>query len=174
MVGCGERARAGSIRGSVVSVQSQSSTYGIGRARDAGGDWRLGRQHRSEWRRAATGQGNGSRRQDVYERRCARCHGLTGTEGPDSGLVGGVDTLASERPLKTVGSYWPFATTLWDYTNRAMPFDQPGSLTPDEVYGVVAYVLFLNEIIGKMTRSTRRACHASHAEPRRVHRRPAA
>ena len=84
-----------------------------------------------------------------YQRWCARCHGISGTEGPDSPLVGGSGSLASESPLKTVGSYWPFATTLWDYINRAMPFDQPGGLSPDEVYGSLAYVLFLNEIVGE-------------------------
>mgnify|MGYP001442682934 CR=1 FL=1 len=84
-----------------------------------------------------------------YQRWCARCHGISGTEGPDSPLVGGRGSLASESPLKTVGSYWPFATTLWDYINRAMPFDQPGGLSPDEVYGSLAYVLFLNEIVGE-------------------------
>ena len=52
------------------------------------------------------------------------------------------------KPLKTVGSYWPYATTVWDYINRAMPFDQPGLLKPKEVYAVVAYILNLNSIIG--------------------------
>ena len=85
----------------------------------------------------------------LYERHCARCHGVSGTEGPDDRLVGGRGTLASDQPRKTVGSYWPKATTLWDYVNRAMPFDQPGLLTSDEVYGVVAYVLYLNDIIGE-------------------------
>ena len=88
----------------------------------------------------------------MYLRHCARCHGPAGTEGPDDTLVGGRGTLGSDAPSKTVGSYWPFATTLWDYVNRAMPFDQAGSLTADEVYGSVAYVLFLNEIIGEQDR----------------------
>jgi cytochrome c len=88
----------------------------------------------------------------VYERLCARCHGPTGTEGPDDRLVGGIGTLASGSPVRTVGSYWPYATTLWDYVNRAMPFDAPGVLTPDEVYGSVAYVLFLNGIIAERDR----------------------
>ena len=83
----------------------------------------------------------------VYARRCARCHGVNGNDGPDDRLVGGVGTLAIEQAQKTVGSYWPLATTLWDYVNRAMPFDQPGVLTADEVYASVAYVLFLNEIV---------------------------
>lgn len=88
----------------------------------------------------------------VYQRKCAGCHGPTGTEGPDEPLAGGAGTLASDRPVKTVGSYWPFAPTLWDYINRAMPFAQPGSLSVNEVYGAVAYVLFLNRIIGEHDR----------------------
>jgi cytochrome c len=64
-------------------------------------------------------------------------------------LVGGKGTLASPKPVKTVGSYWPYATTLYDYVHRAMPFRQPGTLTPNQVYAVVAHVLFLNGIIGE-------------------------
>ena len=63
-------------------------------------------------------------------------------------MVGGQGTLATAKPLKTVGSYWPYATTVWDYINRAMPFDQPGLLKPAEVYAVVAYILNLNGVIG--------------------------
>jgi cytochrome c len=62
-------------------------------------------------------------------------------------LAGGQGTLASQRPLKTVGSYWPYATTLWDYINRAMPFERPRSMSADETYAVTAYVLFLNAIV---------------------------
>lgn len=85
----------------------------------------------------------------VYLQRCARCHGAAGNDGPDDHLVGGIGSLASDQPRKTVGSYWPAATTLWDYINRAMPFDRAGSLTPDEVYATAAYVLFLNGIVGE-------------------------
>jgi len=83
----------------------------------------------------------------VYDRRCAGCHGPTGTEGPDARLAGGQGSLTTPQARKTVGSYWPVATTLWDYVNRAMPFNQPGSLTADEVYAAVAYVLFLNDVV---------------------------
>ena len=58
-------------------------------------------------------------------------------------------TLKSDAPLTTVGSYWPYATTVWDYINRAMPYQDPGSLTPREVYSVTAYVLYLNGIVGE-------------------------
>ena len=76
-----------------------------------------------------------------------KCHGdkAQGDVGP--ALVGGHGTLATPRPLKTVGSFWPYATTVWDYINRAMPFDEPGLLKPPEVYAVVAYILNLNGII---------------------------
>ena len=85
---------------------------------------------------------------EVYTRRCADCHGSEG-QGGDEGevLVGGEGTLDSLKPVKTVGSYWPYATTLWDYINRAMPFDSPGSLTHKQVYALVAYLLYLNGII---------------------------
>ncbi len=85
----------------------------------------------------------------LYDRRCAGCHGPTGTEGPDPRLAGGQGSLATDQARKTVGSYWPVATTLWDYVNRAMPFNQPGSLGVDEVYAAVAYVLFLNDLVGE-------------------------
>ena len=84
---------------------------------------------------------------EVYSIRCAECHGDSGQGGDAEALAGGLRTLRSPRPLKTVGSYWPFAPTVWDYVNRAMPFDRPGMLTTDQVYSVVAYVLFLNGIV---------------------------
>jgi mono/diheme cytochrome c family protein len=97
----------------------------------------------------APGSGTAAAGKDVYTRRCETCHGPTGTEGPQDILVGGKGSLATPRPLKTVGSYWPYATTLWDYVRRAMPFDHPGTLTADEIYGVTAYVLYLNGIVGE-------------------------
>src|SRR5439155_6168239 len=70
--------------------------------------------------------------------------------GPQDVLVGGHGSLkAPARPLKTIGSYWPYATTIWDYIRRAMPFDHPGTLTPDQIYATTAYLLFLNGIVGE-------------------------
>jgi len=94
------------------------------------------------------GSGTAAKGKDVFTRRCETCHGPTGTEGPQETLAGGKGSLATAKPLKTVGSYWPYATTLWDYINRAMPFDHPSTLTADEVYSATAYVLFLNGIVG--------------------------
>jgi cytochrome c len=85
----------------------------------------------------------------VYEQKCLACHGTKGAGKPADALVGGVGSLASKTPLRTVGSYWPYATTLFDYVRRAMPIANPLSLSDDEVYAVSAYVLFLNGIVGE-------------------------
>ena len=95
------------------------------------------------------GQGTVKQGAQVYAVKCAVCHGPTGTEGPKDRLVGGQNTLATPKPVRTIGSYWPYATTLYDYINRAMPFNAPQSLTPDEVYSVIAWLLFQNQIIAE-------------------------
>jgi mono/diheme cytochrome c family protein len=96
-------------------------------------------------------KGGGSARQglQVYEQKCMACHGAKGAGKPADVLVGGAGSLASKAPLRTVGSYWPYATTLFDYVRRAMPITNPLSLSDDEVYAVSAYLLFLNGIIGE-------------------------
>jgi mono/diheme cytochrome c family protein len=93
------------------------------------------------------GKGTAEQGKPLYATHCARCHGATGREGPEDVLVGGIGSLATGRPQKTVGSYWPYATTLWDYLNRAMPFDRPGILSADDVYALTAYLLHLNGIV---------------------------
>ena len=85
----------------------------------------------------------------VYAAKCQSCHGEKGAGKPADPLVGGAGTLTSASPVRTVGSYWPYATTLFDYTRRAMPTTAPRSLTADEVYAVTAYILYLNGIIGE-------------------------
>lgn len=93
------------------------------------------------------GSGTALQGKAVFERRCAACHGMNG-EGTSAQtrLVGG-DMQSQERPIRTVGSYWPHASTLFDYVQRAMPADAPKSLSSTEVYQVIAYVLHLNGII---------------------------
>jgi cytochrome c5 len=94
------------------------------------------------------GSGSVSVGEGLYEAQCASCHGLFGEgEGRWPILAGGEGTLTDERPEKTVGSYWPYASTLWDYTRRAMPFPAPQSLSVDETYAITAYVLYLNELV---------------------------
>ena len=95
------------------------------------------------------GSGSALLGKQVIAERCASCHGSAGEGGDGPALAGGQGTLATAKPKRTVGSYWPYATTLWDYVNRAMPFNRPGTLTHDEVYAVSAYVLFLNDLVGE-------------------------
>lgn len=85
----------------------------------------------------------------VYEAKCRACHGEKGAGQPSDQLVGGQGTLRDAAAVRTVGSYWPYATTLFDYVRRAMPYVQPQSLSADELYGLTAYLLFLNGVIGE-------------------------
>ncbi len=94
------------------------------------------------------GRGTATDGADLYVEKCAACHGLRGHGGPAPALAGGIGSLATRQPLKTVGSYWPHATTLFDYVRRAMPYDRPMSLSADETYALSAFVLWLNRIIG--------------------------
>ena len=98
------------------------------------------------------GSGDAARGAKVYADRCEACHGAQLEGNPAKGiggdrLIGGRGTLASSTPVKTVESYWPYATTLFDYVKRAMPFNAPGTLSDDDVYSVVAYILSKAEII---------------------------
>ena len=95
------------------------------------------------------GSGTAKEGAQVYEVRCKECHGEQGIGGDQAALVGKPEQLKQEPPVKTVGSFWPFATTLFDYTRRAMPFEEPGTLNDDQVYAVTAYMLFLNGIVGE-------------------------
>jgi len=94
------------------------------------------------------GRGSVAEGRKVYEEKCAMCHGAHGEGGPMDRLVGGFGSLSSAKPVKTVGSFWPYATTVFDYVRRAMPFNAPQTLSNDEVYAVTGYLLHLNEILG--------------------------
>jgi len=95
------------------------------------------------------GRGTAKQGETVYVAQCQACHGAKGAGKPADQLVGGVGSLATAKAVRTVGSFWPYATTLFDYTRRAMPTTKPQSLTNDEVYAVTAYLLFLNGIIAE-------------------------
>jgi len=104
------------------------------------------------------GKGDYATGKQVYETACAACHGanLLGVanlpnmpSGAQLRLIGGRGTLTSQKPILTVESYWPYATTLFDYVRRAMPFQAPGSLSNDEVYAVAAYILVEAKILDK-------------------------
>jgi cytochrome c len=95
------------------------------------------------------GGGTAKQGEDVFNTKCQACHGAKGGGQPNDRLTGGQGTLAGDKPaVKTVGSYWPYATTLFDYVRRAMPYIESKSLSNDEVYAVAAYILNLNGIIG--------------------------
>lgn len=86
--------------------------------------------------------------EEVFADLCAACHGDFG-EGVDRWpvLSGGQGSLTDARPVKTIGSYWPYLSTVYDYINRAMPFGQSQSLTPDEIYAITAYLLYMNDVV---------------------------
>jgi cytochrome c len=93
------------------------------------------------------GKGTAAQGEAVYAAQCQACHGEKAAGGPNDALVGG-SLAPGKPPVKTIGSYWPYATTLFDYIRRAMPFQGSKSLTSDEVYAVSAYILHLNSVIG--------------------------
>lgn len=95
------------------------------------------------------GRGNAIDGKVVYGEKCALCHGEGGRGATAEELAGGANALNSETPDKTIGLYWPYATTIFDVTRRSMPMNAPGSLSNDELYAVTAYLLFVNNIIGE-------------------------
>ncbi len=127
--------------------QDPPARYGLGRPADEAQirAWNIDVSPSGEG--LPPGQGTVKQGGQLYAAKCAACHGPTGQEGPMPRLVGGRGTLATAEPVKTVGSYWPYATTLYDYIHRAMPFTAPQSLTPEEVYALVAWLLYRNGIV---------------------------
>ena len=96
------------------------------------------------------GEGNVVQGENIYQQKCIACHGENGL-GTNVGdqLAGAQMDLTSEYPEKTIGTYWPYATTIFDVVRRSMPMTAPGSLTNNETYAVTAYLLYLNNIITK-------------------------
>jgi len=112
---------------------------------------------RPDGRGLPPGSGTVARGKQVFADNCAVCHGDNGVGGIKDRLAGGQGTLASNHPVKTVGSFWPYATTLFDYIRRAMPYQAPGSLSNDDTYAVAAFILSLNDILppdGKLDRDS--------------------
>jgi S-disulfanyl-L-cysteine oxidoreductase SoxD len=124
-------------------VQAQS-LYGIGRiatpAEIAG--WNIDIDRYGD--NLPPGSGSVSHGREVFDQQCTACHGAKGEGGIGDQLVSGQGTLATPKPVRTVGSYWPYAPTLFDYIRRAMPQNAPQSLSNDDVYAVSAYILSLN------------------------------
>jgi mono/diheme cytochrome c family protein len=95
------------------------------------------------------GRGTAKEGRALYDAKCSSCHGPEGRGETAEELVGREPPLADPDAAQTVGAYWPYATTLFDYTRRAMPMDKPGSLSADETYAISAYLLLLNGLIGE-------------------------
>ena len=145
----------GMVLAACVAALAQTPTYNRGRAPSAeeirAWDFAIG----PEGKELPPGSGTAQEGAKIYAQKCAACHGPTGTEGevsakgrrPAPPLVGGKDTLNTPKPVRTIGSFWPFATTIWDYVYRTMPWNEERSLSTDEVYAVTAFLLYRNGII---------------------------
>jgi cytochrome c len=131
---------------SAISAQAQSS-YGIGRPATAAeiSGWNIDVDSRGD--NLPSGSGSVGHGREVFAQQCAACHGAVGEGGVGDRLAGGQGTLATAKPVRTVGSYWPYAPTLFDYIRRAMPQNAPQSLSNDDVYAVSAYILNLNGLL---------------------------
>jgi len=147
-----------SLKSAFITIQSQQqftdslrrpAKFGFGRPATAQeiAAWDI--DVRPDGKGLPAGQGDVKKGRTLYAQKCAMCHGVDGTEKPGIKLPGNAlvgDTLATSKP-KTIGNYWPYATTLFDYMRRAMPYNLPGSLSNDEVYSITAYLLNANKII---------------------------
>jgi len=131
----------------VVAVGAESEQTGLGREPTAEELGAAGYTVFPDGKGLPAGRGSAVEGKAVYQQFCAACHGRNAEGDEAAALVGGRDSLTSERPRKTVESYWPYTTTLWDYIRRSMPYESPGSLTDDEVYAVVAHLLHLGGIV---------------------------
>jgi S-disulfanyl-L-cysteine oxidoreductase SoxD len=137
------------LAATVLASFAQLPTYGLGRAPTAEEIKAWDITIPPDGKGLPPGSGTAALGKPIYAEKCASCHGDEGKNPKYTLLVGGRGTLNTDQPVKTIGSYWPYATTLWSYINRSQPFDSPGSLTPDQVYAVTAYLLHLNGILGE-------------------------
>lgn len=138
------------------SAEPGAERFGLGRPATAGEVARLDVDVMPDGTGLPPGRGTVPQGAEVYRSRCAACHGLAGegasadrlvADGPKHAFPCGDDPDAFAK--RTIGNYWPHATTLFDYVRRSMPFDRPGSLSDDEVYAVIAWLLWMNEVIGE-------------------------
>jgi S-disulfanyl-L-cysteine oxidoreductase SoxD len=149
--GCLALALACTFAGSLLA-QAPATPLGLGRAATPDEIRKLDVDVRPDGVGLPEGRGTVREGAALYAAKCASCHGRSGEGGPFDRLVGrdsgeGFAFARDPRLVKTIGNYWPYATTLFDYTARSMPFMQPGTLSADEVYSLVAYLLALNEIV---------------------------
>lgn len=123
-------------------------SFGFGRAASSEEIAEIDIDVRPDGHGLPSGSGSAAKGRTIYNTKCASCHGKNGTEGPYSILVG---AMGDTTKAKTIGNYWPYATTLFDYVRRAMPYNMPGSLSNNEVYDLTAFLLYKNKIIDSPT-----------------------
>lgn len=134
---------------SQASADSKSAHPNLGRPLTPGEIRKLDITIAPDGRGLPEGSGSVEQGAKVYADKCQMCHGAEGQGGPMDRITGGIGTLASAKPVKTPVSYWPTATTIFDYVRRAMPLRSPESLTNDEVYAVTAYILSIDAVVPK-------------------------
>jgi S-disulfanyl-L-cysteine oxidoreductase SoxD len=142
---------AAGLAGVISPAATAQTRYGFGHPATAAeiSSWDI--EVAPDGRNLPRGEGTFARGRELYAARCAACHGAKGEGGLGDKLVGGAGSLATATPVKTIGSYWPYATTLFDYIRRAMPLDSPQSLSNDDVYAVSGYLLYLNGLVPEGT-----------------------
>ncbi|HEY0108334.1 MAG TPA: c-type cytochrome [Fibrella sp.] len=124
------------------------ATFGFGKPASATQIAALDIDVRPDGTGLPTGSGTVAAGAVIFAAKCAACHGPGGTGGPNGALVPG-PSVEKKRPDKVIVTYWPYATTVFDYVRRAMPFNEPGSLTNDEVYALTAFLLHGNKLLGE-------------------------
>ncbi|UFH56832.1 c-type cytochrome [Spirosoma sp. KNUC1025] len=134
----------------VANVDTLPTRFGFGRPATQADIARLDIDVRPDGKGLPAGEGRPTTGKAIFAQKCAACHGAGGIGGPNGSLVTTADAT-KKRPEKTIGNYWPYATTVFDYIRRAMPFSAPGSLTNEEVYHLTAYLLNANGIIDEKT-----------------------
>jgi cytochrome c len=144
---CSRIALAAAIGVATIPALADPPRYHLGRTPTAAevDAWNI--DVRADGQGLPPGRGSVAQGRTIFAETCAACHGDKGQGGQADRLVGGLGTLTQPNPVRTVGSYWPYATTLFDFVRRAMPFNAPESLDADQVYAVSAYVLSLNGIV---------------------------
>ena len=154
----------------MLAAQPKPGTYGVGREAkpEEIAGWSIA--IRPDGQGLPPGKGTAREGEAIFNERCAACHGEFGeSAGRWPMLAGGTGSLASNDPIRTIGSYWPYASTVMDYIRRAMPFGNAQSLTNDELYAVTAYVFFLNDVITDEDFELNRKTFASIRLPNEPH-----
>jgi cytochrome c len=129
-----------------LQLDSLPTTFGFGRPASPSEIAKLDIDIRPDGLGLPPGTGTAAEGKPIYDLKCAACHGVGGIGGPNGSLAINPATPAGRRE-KVIGNYWPYATTIFDYVRRAMPFNRPGSLTDEEVYKLTAYLLYLNQLL---------------------------